>query len=304
MQYGRIDHEGREPAHFYYPPLKKTHMKKIIAAFDGLKYSESTTAYATHLAKQMNAHLVGVFLDDFTYHSYKIYELIGEEGVLEKKQEQLEEKDAEARNQAVTFFEEACHTAGVNYNIHHDRNIAIQELLHETVYADLLVIDSNETFTHYEEEPPTRFVRDLLSQSECPVLLVPSKFKPFDKTVLLYNGEPVSVYAIKMFSYLLPSLKHLQTEVISVKNDKESLHVPDNHLVKEYMKRHFPNSLFTVLRGTPEKEIIDHISDDDQNALIVLGAYQRGMVSRWFRSSMADHLMRALHMPLFIAHNK
>jgi len=34
-------------------------MKKIIAAFDGLKYSEATKDYAIHLAKQTNTPLVG-----------------------------------------------------------------------------------------------------------------------------------------------------------------------------------------------------------------------------------------------------
>jgi nucleotide-binding universal stress UspA family protein len=41
-----------------------------------------------------------------------------------------------------------------------------------------------------------------------------------------------------------------------------------------------------------------------QNAVIVSGAYRRTTVSRWFRQSMADVLMREIKSPLFIAHNK
>jgi hypothetical protein len=37
---------------------------------------------------------------------------------------------------------------------------------------------------------------------------------------------------------------------------------------------------------------------------VVLGAYQRSEVSRWFKTSMADILMRELNVPMFIAHNK
>jgi nucleotide-binding universal stress UspA family protein len=277
-------------------------MKKIIAAIDGLKYSKSTTRYAVHLSRQMNAHLVGVFLDDFTYHSYKIYELIGNEGVLEAKRERLEEQDKEARRQAVEDFERECQEAGLNYSIHHDRNIALPELLHESVYADLLIIDKKETLTHYEEEPPTRFIRDLLAQVECPVILVPSQFKPIEKVIMLYDGQPSSVYALKTYSYLFPSLRYLNTEVLSVKTLNQTMHVPENHLIKEYMKRHFPHAAYTVLKGVAETEIINQISDEDANVLIVLGAYQRSMVSRWFRASMADSLARQLEVPLFIAH--
>jgi hypothetical protein len=39
-------------------------MKKIIAAFDGLKFSGSTRDYAIDIAKQANTHLAGVFMEE------------------------------------------------------------------------------------------------------------------------------------------------------------------------------------------------------------------------------------------------
>jgi len=36
----------------------------------------------------------------------------------------------------------------------------------------------------------------------------------------------------------------------------------------------------------------------------VLGAYERGALSRWLRPSMADILMQEVDRPLFIAHIK
>ena len=79
--------------------------------------------------------------------------------------------------------------------------MALQELLHETIYADLLVINKSETFTHYEKEPPTEFIRDLLTDVQCSVLIVPKKYYSIDQLVLLYDGEPSSVYAFKMFTF-------------------------------------------------------------------------------------------------------
>lgn len=280
-------------------------MKKIIAAIDGLKYSDSTTSYAVYLANKINAHLVGVFLDDFTYHSYKIYELISKEGdMYEEKRVMLEEQDKKTREESVNSFNKACSEAGLNYSVHHDRNIALRELLHESVFADMLIVESKETLTHYEEKIPTHFLSDLLSEAQCPVLVVPRKYKPIDKIVLLYDGEPTSVYAIRTFSYVFAELKYLDIEVVSVKRAKETLHLPDNRLMKEFMKRHFPNALFTVLKGDPEVEIIKYLKQQNKNLLVVLGAYRRGMVSRWFRPSMADILMEELNAPVFIAHNK
>ncbi len=278
-------------------------MKKIIAAFDGLKYSGSTRDYAIYLAKQTNTHLVGIFMDDPTYTSYKIYELIVKEAVSEDKLKIFEAKDKATRAAAAENFEKACQQSGLEYTLHHDRNIAIQDLKHESVYADLLVIDSKETLTHYTEKLTTRFIRDLLGDAQCPVLIVPQKYKPVDKIILLYDGEPSSVHAIKMFSYLLPQLKHLDTEVISVNQVNTTLHMPDNKLMKEFMKRHYPKAKYTVMKGWAEDEIVKHLKQTSENALVVMGAYRRGPVSRWFRESMADSLMKEVKLPLFIAHN-
>ena len=278
-------------------------MKKIIAAIDGLKYNAGTTDYAVHLARQGNAHLVGIFLDDFTYHSYKIYDLIGDDGVAEEKLERFEEMDRETREDAEAKFEAACQRAGVNYSIHHDRSIAIQELLHESIYADLLVVHSRETLTHYEEKIPTRFMSELLSEVKCPVLAVPKVYRPIEESILLYDGQPSSVYSIRMFSYIFPSLKYLPTTVLSVVGTKEGSHLPDNRLMKEFMKRHYPKASYAVLKGVAEAEIVREVKERGKGAIVVLGAYQRGMLSRWFRQSMADVLMDEVQAPLFIAHS-
>lgn len=277
-------------------------MKKIIAAIDGLKFSESTMAYSIQIAKEENAHIVGVFLDDSTYTSYKIYDVVVREGASEAKLKQYDEEDADTRSEAVNKFESACSDAGLNYSIHHDRGIALRELLHESIYADLLIIDSHETLTHYNEKQPTRFVRDLLADVQCPVFLVPRKYKPIDKVVLLYDGEPSSVYAIKMFDYLLSSFRNLEAEILSVKTVNKNLHLPDNKLIREFIKRHFPKMNFNVIKGFADIEIVKHLKTLGPNVLVVLGAYQRGMLSRWWHESMADTLVKETKLPLFIAH--
>ena len=279
-------------------------MKKVITAFDGLKYSESAQRYAIDLAKQTDSHLVGVFMDDRTYNSFKIYELIADEGVSEDRMKKLETKDELVRKTSAAAFEKACQDAELEYSIHHDRNIALQEIKHESIYADLLVIDSKETLTHYTEKLPTRFIRDLLIDVQCPVLVVPSRYKPINQVTLLFDGEPSSVHAIKMFSYLFPSMAELPTEIISVNPVNSTLHLKDNKLMKEFMKRHFPKAKYKILKGLAEEEIVNYLKQQKSQSLVVLGAYRRTTISRWFRESMADILMKELKLPLFIAHNK
>src|SRR3954466_9341907 len=276
-------------------------MKKIIAAFDGLRLSESTKEYSIYMAKHCNAHLVGVFLDDFTLQSYTYADVAAYGSKWEEKVNILDKEDKEKRNLSVQLFEDACQYAGINYSVHRDKNIAFQDLLHETTFSDLLIINSNETFTSYPQPGPTRFLKDLLAEAECPVMVVPNTYKSIQKLVLLYDGNPSSVYALKMFSYLFPALKPLGTEVITVKEEKQNLHLPDNKLMKEFMKRHFPEAKYIVLKGDAEDEITTYLKVQSEDVLAVLGAYDRSMVSRWLKSSMADRLLADINVPLFIA---
>ncbi|HWI89966.1 MAG TPA: hypothetical protein VNT20_01775 [Flavisolibacter sp.] len=280
-------------------------MKKFIAAFDGLNFSESTLDYAIFLAENAGAHLVGVFLEDFTRHSYTIADITKYEGeAFDHHMYDLDMKDKEERNESVEVFEEACRNAGINYTIHRDRNVAIHELLHESIYADLMIINEKETLTRYEEPSPTRFIRDLLNDVQCPVVIVPSNYLPVDKIIMLYDGEPSSVYAVRMFSYLFDALKEFETQIITVKGTEESLHVPDNRLMKEFIKRHYPEAAFMVLKGDAEDQVVQFLSHEKKDPIIVLGAYRRNKLSRLFKPSMADYLLQRLKVPLFIAHNK
>jgi nucleotide-binding universal stress UspA family protein len=278
-------------------------MKKIIAAFDGLKFSNSTKEYAIHLATVSNAHLVGVFLDDASYTSYKIYELVQEEGFSIKKQNELDLRDDETRKHSVKIFEDSCQNAGIDYMVHHDRHYAINELLHESIYADLLVIEAHETFIHYEENAPTPFIKHTLEKAHCPVLVVPHNYKPIERIVLLYDGNPASVYAIKMSSYIFSALKHLPAEVVSIKSENQSLHLADKQLMTEFMKRHYPHATYTILKGEASSQVFSYFSHQHENELVVLGAYSRSKISRFLDESFADTLMKKLNVPLFIAHD-
>lgn len=278
-------------------------MKKIVAVFDGLRFSDSTLQYAITLAKRDGAHITGLFPDDFTYNSFSMYKLI-RDGATSAEIADFEIRDKNKRDEAGRLFEAACHKEGLTCNVHHDRNVAIQDVLHESIFADLMVIDAHETFVQNEQELPTRFIRDLLADVQCPVLLVPPEYTNIQRMVFLYDGEPSSVYAIKMAGYLIPWIKTMQLEVLSINNRDAGNHLEDNQLIREYMKRNFPGSTFKVIKGQPENEIVNQLHLQPANTLVVLGAYQRGRVSRWFRTSMADILMEKLKLPLFVAHKK
>lgn len=279
-------------------------MKKFLTVLDGYNLSKCTIDYAIQVSKLVNAHLIGLFLDEFVYHTYSVYEVLENAANPDKELKKLNAKDKKKRDDAVLKFQQRCEEANISFSIHRDKNIALQELKHESMFADLIILNEYETFTRFEEVPPTRFIKELLADVQCPVLVVPENFKSIDKIVLLYDGGPSSLYAIKMFSYLFGNLQKFPVEVFTVKDKKQSgLNIPDNKLMKEFIRQHFPKAKFLVKKGSPEEQITKHLKTHKENELVVLGAYRRSELSRWFKTSMADTLMKELDMPLFIAHN-
>lgn len=278
-------------------------MKDFLAVFDGLRLSKSTFQYAQQLARSAEAHLTGVFLNDPTYRSYNVSEVLNTVPDADNAITLLEEKDKKKRENAALWFQKECEKSHAEFSIHRDKNIALPELKHESVFADLIVINKHETFTKYREKPPTRFVNNLLADVQSPVLLVPDSFRNIDNVVLLYDGQPSSLYAIKMFAYLFGNWQ-LPVEAFTVNDHMANLRTPDKKLMRTFIKGHFPQATFTVAEGNAKERILKHLKHSNENMLIVLGAYQRTDLSRWFKASMADILMKAFNTSLFIAHCK
>jgi hypothetical protein len=110
------------------------------------------------------------------------------------------------------------------------------------------------------------------------------------------------VQAIKMLSYTLPLFDNKRIEVLTVKSDSDTLHVPDGKLMREFMNCRYPAADFVVERGNAKEQILEYLHGRKSNAMVVTGAYGRGLVSRLLKPSMADYLIKELSIPVFIAH--
>ncbi len=277
-------------------------MNKIIAAFDGLRFSESTMQYAVYLAKQYNAHITGVFLQQSTTLGFAVYTMIEKQSVSgENIFNEMEKSDKITLENAINKFQSACRDAQLSHTVHRDKRNARRELLHETTFADLLILNVEETFSYLEQDMPGRFIKDILHEAKCAVLMVPKYFSPIKESILLYDGSPSSIFAIKMFNYILPGMGKLETKVLFAKHDND-YQMPDKKLLKEWMSKHYSNTRYKILKGE-ENEIAATLSKESKEALIVCGAYHRSNLSMWFHQSLADLLLKEIKHPVFIAHD-
>ncbi|WPQ60442.1 hypothetical protein SIO70_19020 [Chitinophaga sancti] len=279
-------------------------MKKLLAIFNGLKFSESTLQYAVKLGVQHDMAVTGIFIEDFIYTGQGIFRSYSEEQPTTEGGWELLRKDKLLREITVEKFETACLHAGVKYLVYRDKLTAVSDLLKESKYADLLIIDASETMNLFWEDSPTRFVREILSRANCPILLVPKKFIDIKSIYWLYDSSPVSIYAFKMFCYIFPLLSILPFKVLAVQVAEDRKLITFSPMVRELIQLHVPHAEFITLYGQPELEIPLFIRKQEPELLIILGAYQRNAFSMFFRTSMADVLTKEEQWPMFIAHNK
>ncbi|PWT76788.1 MAG: hypothetical protein C5B59_05525 [Bacteroidetes bacterium] len=277
-------------------------MKKIIAAFDGLRYSEATQEYTFYLAKLLQAHVVAVFLKERTRVGFSIYEAIETQSLTGRAIiDKLNKSDSATSKKAVDSFRSASKKVGITFTIHEDSRNPLQELIHESVFADLIVIDADETFSYMELGVPGNFLRHLLHSAQCPVIAVPKKFTPINEVTFLYDGSVSSVHAIRMFDYVFRDLKNLKTQLLFASSNHAVNRLPDNKLIREWMKRHYPNAAITTV-SAGKKKLADSAEKFPASSLIVMGAYERSHFSMWFHESAANEMIRKLKLPIFITH--
>lgn len=278
-------------------------MKKIIAAFDGLHFSQETLEQAIALSQHHNAHLVGVFLPEYIHAPFSLFEAVLMEGATAKSGAVYTGggEGPQSLDESVSVFEQACRRAGLDHSIHVQKYAALKELVHESIFADLILLDRHDTFSSVDENVPGYFLRNLLHEVQCPVWLASKRAADIEKLIFLYNGEPASVFAMKQFAYLFPEMADRQVEVIALRSNSWNLHLPENKLLKEWMKRHFQDVSYKTIRGYHD-ELITLLNEETAPFLLTTGAYKRSMASMWLQPSFADELIRRVKASLFIVH--
>jgi nucleotide-binding universal stress UspA family protein len=273
-------------------------MKKVILAFDGKHFSEGVMQMAEWLNEQQTILMTGVFLSPVDYR-----EIIGYSGMGIGTPVMMPpmETDDTLVTGSIRKFEDRCSHAGFEYRVHKDTDLfALQELITETRFADLLIVSAELFYENIQKNQPNDYLRKTLHESECPVLLVPENFVPPFSLVLAYDGKASSVFAIKQFAYLFPELCSLETLLVSFAEEDEDL--PRKDYIGELCARHFDALTMQTVAGETKQSFAAWVSEK-RGSLLVTGAYGRGELSSLFRKSFATEVIREHKIPLFIAHH-
>lgn len=277
-------------------------MKKILAVIDAVNYKEEQLDAIQYISGMLKSNLTIVMLEDVN----SITNLMAPdfaEGVPSRYYEvviKASEEKGKIINENTEALRKACQERSLACVLHSDKGAAAEEVILESRFADLLLLGKELSFPFLFDTNPTGFVKNVLTNAQCPVLVIPEDMSVVKGVVFTYNGTFSSMYAIKAFADIFPDLVAKDTTVIYV-CEKKTESIPHEKLLKEYLDSYNKNISYQLLTGKADIAIQAYL-ETKQDHIATFGAYGRSSLSRFFNSSSAENILRVLNGPLFITH--
>jgi hypothetical protein len=272
-------------------------MQKILLALNAIDLKNPSIHFASYIANLTRSKVIGVFLEN------KVKERITESQFStvnryanETNAAELLTEDLIAKN--IELFKNICIGNDARFSVHRSKGAPIKDILRETLFADLVITDAGTSFLPGREEGwPSEFVKDLLAEAKCPVIITPFYFDELNEIIFAYDGTDSAVFAIKQFTYLFPQLSDTKITLLQVLPEDEN-DISEKEKLQEWLMTHYNAVHLETVKGDAEIELF-RIFLAQKNKLLVMGAYGRKM---FFKHSTADLVLKTSDIPLFIAH--
>lgn len=276
-------------------------MEKILIALDNRKLHRSTIEFAVYLSILTHSRLSGVFLNNVVVEEEVLVNEI-EDGADIFQTISLREvvhDDTKIKAENLLLFERLTSDAGIEPYIEFEEGIPAIDLPKITRFADLLIIDAT-TFSGMYDGVPTRFVKDILQNGECPVIIAPREFTGIDNIIFCYNGMKSSVFAIKQFNYLFPELEDKKAKVLYLNTPYEPTN-QEEEAITDWLQYHYRDVEFIDIAGDATADAFFEYLLEKHNDFIVMGPYGRRLLDSFFEPA-EEGQSRVTSLPIFISY--
>lgn len=275
-------------------------MEKILLVINARSPSVFSIDFACRITNLAQTKLTGLFIENF-YFKYVPVNALDGPSYYSAVEESVNATVAMDTAQSVRLFKEECLRKGIKPEVYINKGDPTEELIFESRFADLLIIDPEVSFYNRDEPLPSPFVKEILAKAECPVLLAPEKFESIDEIVFCYDGSASSVFAIKQLTYLLPEMQDRKVMLLEVSETSEERFTEGHRRMMGWLRSHYHTVYYHSLKGNVNDELFNYFFKQERT-LVVIGAYGRSLLSNFFRKSSADVLIRTVDLPIFITH--
>jgi hypothetical protein len=271
-------------------------MKKLLIPLDGHRYPQEMLDFVSLINPLEPVQLTAVFAPESDYSI-----LLGPTRQVETMGIPFYEEEVEQAGQSRERLTQFCKESGIVLQVRMDQHdFALPDLLRESGYADLLLLNGLHFFEELDGVQPNAWMKEILHKSKCPVLLLPEKTTLPGELALAYDGSVSSVFAIRQFAYLFHEFCNVPATLVYVNNDPGKK-VPGEDAITEFGKLHFKNFRIVKLNVPPEL-FYDNWLEAMNKPWVVTGSYGRSTLSQVIKGSFSRELIRRHRVPVFLAH--
>ena len=272
-------------------------MKKILLLCDGDHFPSGAVRFIRQMRETEPIYVKGMFFTPIDVIELIPIGFIPVAGPYVK----LKEQELSEVHTSQQKFAEAFENAGIKYDIQPNEGAWDVDLFKtESRFADLVVISGELFCQNAFENQPNDYMTEVLRSSECPVAVIPEKFKCIERLAVAYDGEKESMHAIKQFVYLFPNLPELPAEIVHIKEESTD-EIPNRDLLREYTFSHFESQYTAKLHFDPKRYFSSWL-EERKNVLLIAGSFSRSAISNNLRKSFAEKIIAEHTCPIFIAH--
>ena len=277
-------------------------MKKIIAVIDAFNFSGDLLDSFMYIAREAKGELSVISLENLTAENVAAAATLPESGGFRYGQllrESIEEQ-RKLHQEARERLTQSCNDRAISLKQYPASGKPLKEAIIESRFADLLLVSNTTSFAFLYDTDPPHFVKDVLAEAQCPVIVLPEQCSRIKDVIFAYNGTFSSMYAIRQFTQLFPEMYDIPVQAVYVE-EGNSQAIPQERLLKDYLDHHYENVSYNVLKGEPAAEFMAMLIHR-KDCLVTYGAYGRSKASRFFHRSNAQSILRTANIPLFITH--
>ncbi len=273
-------------------------IKRILVALDNSKFSHSVIEYSTFIAERQHAELTALAVID----EKSIEHSIGPTGIggsyyAERVEKYLTEKSKEDLKKVLNNFAKKCDSLKIPHKEVLDVGNPAEIIFNYSIFFDLIITGLETHFNFEVTDKPGNTLDELLNHSITPVFAVPSKFKPFKKVLVGFDGSFSAAKAIKKFTHLALA-KDLEIKIIiASKTSEEATYLKDNLSV--YLQSY---GMHNFSFDTSVEDFKDALESKYFNwaDVIVVGAHSKRGLLDFIVGSTTKYIIQKGNRPVFI----
>ncbi|OMP76178.1 hypothetical protein [[Flexibacter] sp. ATCC 35208] len=277
-------------------------MKKTIAVIDAVNYKEEQLIAITNILNMVENDLTILMIED-TANINSLLTTGGIEAFAGKYYDVLYKSEKEKQQliqDNTTKLKKTCEEKNIPCTIKNIMGIAADSVILESRFADLLIIGRELSFPVIYDGNPTVFVKNILTQAQCPIIVLPDIPPSVIGVACCYNGTYSSMYAIRAFAAIFPHLIEKNCEIV-YEYEHNNQKIPYESQLQEYLKSYKAHSRQIILSGAVGHTLQSYLHSRPE-LISTFGAYGRNGISRFFNHSSAENIIRKLNGAIFITH--